>query len=146
MPNTVKEDWKRRVSAKMVAVIVVPLVLVSVWWVANNVDTPSEDASFGDVFQIDPGQLSSVTVNGNGKITTYTERADIEAFVEHLRGFRYTESEHLMAVVEMIGGIQFYDSSGHYICGLGLGQNVVLTEDNTLYKGDDETYFAEWFD
>ena len=146
MLEKVKEDGKRSGHAKMIAVIAVLLVLIAVWWRASTAGVSSGGASFGDVFQIDPGQLGSVQVYGNGKLTTYTQPAEMEAFVEHLRGFRYTESEHLLAIVEMIGGISFYDTSGHYIGGLGLGLNALLTEDNTLYKGDDETYFAPWFD
>ncbi len=129
-----KESWRQRVNAKIVAVVVVPLVLVTVWWVCQRAG-----ASFGDVLPLDLSQIESVTISTGDGPATYTQRGDIEAIVEHLRKFRYTSSVSIHGAIDMIGGIQFYDSAGQCLYDLGLGPGAVRVGD-TLYMGD-EDYF-----
>lgn len=91
MENTVKESWKRRVTAALMALFVLPALLLAAWQTRRFVG-----ASLAEVLELDRSRVESIrVVNIYDKSCTLTDKAVVEDVLDYFCGFRYSDSFYI---------------------------------------------------
>ena len=115
MKNTVKEDWKRRVRAAVLALVLV-LVFVAGWVTIRYFGIP-----FSYALKVSREEVDRIVINNR----VYRDEEKVTELFDYIGNFRYSQ------------GWPLPDITGSSGCGV-IGKNVYLVGPN-LSKG-----FAMW--
>lgn len=139
MKNSVKEDWKRRMHAAWV-VLLLALLFTAGWVTKRFVGQP-----FKDVLEFDRNRVKSISVVSiYDQYATFTGQAEVNEILDYIYDFRYSDSFYLPPRSGWTYRIIFEDTNGNILFDAYPGDDGILLGTN-VYLGRTD-YFAPFID